>query len=126
MPTFEVSGLEFIVITGNIFKSEWRNPPGTWFCQIIPTGTQLIHLIQEIQNQFIKINAHVLDYDYEANPLEGRITLADKGVHLAPIYMFYDYGVYPAPKTDVYLLQYADLAQPERRASYELVGTLNV
>ena len=26
----------------------------------------------------------------------------------------------------IYLLQYADLAQPERRASCELVGTLNV
>ena len=26
----------------------------------------------------------------------------------------------------IYLLQYADLAQSERRASYELVGTLNV
>ena len=74
---------------------------GTWFRQIIPTGTQIIHLKQEIQNQYIKINAHVLDYDYEANLLEGHITLSDKGVHLlAPIYMIYDYGVYPAPKTD--------------------------
>ena len=55
--------------------------------------------MQEIQNQCIKINAHVLDYDYEANPLERRITLSDKVVHLAPIYMLYDYGVYPDPKT---------------------------
>ena len=52
--------------------------------------------MQEIQNQCIKINAQFLDHDYEANPLEGRITLSDKGVHLVPIY---DYGVYPAPKT---------------------------
>ena len=51
--------------------------------------------MQEIQNQCIKINAHVLDsdYDYEANPLEGRITLSDKVVHLAPIYMIHDDGV---------------------------------
>ena len=31
--------------------------------------------------------------------LEGRITLSDKGVHLAPIYILYDCGVYPVPKT---------------------------
>ena len=101
MTVFDIPGLEIFTTTGkNKFNMEWRNPAGTWFRQIIPTGTQLIHLMQEIQNQFIKINAYVLDYDYESNPLEGNITLSDKGVHLAPIYMLYDYGVYPVPKTD--------------------------
>jgi hypothetical protein len=100
MTTFQVPGLEFVVSTGNIFKLECRNPVGTWFRQIIPTDTQLIHLMQKVQNQCIKINTHVLDYDYESNPLEGLITLSDKGVHLVPIYMIYDYGVYPTPKTD--------------------------
>jgi hypothetical protein len=52
--------------------------------------------IKEFQNQCIKIN-----YNYETNPLEGHITVSDKGVHLAPIYMFcHDHGVYPVPKTD--------------------------
>ena len=56
--------------------------------------------MHEIQNKCIEINAHVADYDYEDDSLEGRITLFDEGVHLAPIYMLSDYGVvYPAPKT---------------------------
>ncbi len=67
--------------------------------RIIPTGTQLIHLMQEIPNEFIEINADVPDYDYEDDSLEGLITLSDKGVHLAPIYILSDYGVYPTPKT---------------------------
>ncbi len=32
--------------------------------------------------------------------MEGSITLSDKGVHLAAIDMFSDYGVYPVPKTE--------------------------
>jgi hypothetical protein len=100
MPAFVISGLEFFAITRMAkFNSQWRNPAGTWFRQIIPTGAQLIHLMQEIQNECIEINAHVPDYDYEDDSLEGRITLSAKGVHLAPIYMLSDYGVYPAPKT---------------------------
>ena len=40
IPTFVIPGLEFFAITGkNNFNSEWRNPTGTWFRQIIPTGT---------------------------------------------------------------------------------------
>ena len=89
MPAFDFPGMEFFATRGkDRYNSEWRNPAGTWFRQIIPTGTQLIHLMQEIQNKCIEINAHVPDYDYEDDSLEGRITLSDKGVHLAPIYMF--------------------------------------
>ena len=85
MPTFAVPGLEFVAITGeDIFISEWRNPAGTWFRQIIPTGTQLIHLMQEIQNQFFTINDQVPDYDYEDNSLEGHITLSEKVSTLLP------------------------------------------
>jgi hypothetical protein len=36
------------------------------------------------------------------------------------------HGYAQAPHLDQHLLQYADLAQPERRTSCELVGTLNV
>ena len=61
--------------------------------------TSLIHLRQEIQNQCIKNNAQVPDYDFEDNSLEGHITLSHKGVHLPPIYMFHDGVVYPVPKT---------------------------
>ena len=57
--------------------------------------------MQEIQNKSIAINTHVPDYEDEDDSLEGRITLCDKGVHLAPIYMISDHGVrltYPVPK----------------------------
>ena len=37
-----------------------------------------------------------------------------------------DGGKDPTGGDSVYLLQYADLAQPEMRALFELVGTLNV
>ena len=97
MTVFDIPGLEIFTTTGkNKFNMEWRNPAGTWFRQIIPTDTQLIHLHQEIQNQCIKINAHVPNYDYEANPLTGLITISDERVHLVPIYIrewsAYDYG----------------------------------
>ena len=60
MPVFDIPGLEFCDTTGkNRFNSECRNPGGPWFRQIIPTGAQLIHLIQEIQNKCIAINVHV-------------------------------------------------------------------
>jgi hypothetical protein len=39
----------------------------------------------------------VPDYDYEDDSLDGRITLSDKGVHLAPIYTLSDKGVHLAP-----------------------------
>ena len=54
---FDIPRLEFFAITGTYkFNSEWRNPPGTWFRQIIPTGSQLIHLLKEIQNKCIDLN----------------------------------------------------------------------
>jgi hypothetical protein len=86
MTVFDIPGLEFFATTGkNKFNMEWRNPAGPWFRQIIPTDTQLIHLMQEIQNKYIAINTHVPEYDYEDDSLEGRIGLFDKGVHLALI-----------------------------------------
>ena len=103
MTTFDIPGLEIFTTTGkNKFNMEWRNPSGTWFRQIIPTDTQLIHLMEEIQNKFIETNTHVPDYDYEDDSLKGWIVLFDKGVHLAPIHMLSNYGVrlpYPSPKT---------------------------
>ena len=86
MPAFDVPGLEFFATTGEYqHECKWRNPTGTCFRQIIPTDTQLIHLMQEIQNKYIAINTHVPEYDYEDDSLEGRIGLFDKGVHLALI-----------------------------------------
>ena len=124
MSSFDIPGLEFFVTTGkNRFNSECRNPAGTWFRQVIPTGAQLIHLMQEIQNKCIAINDHVPDYDYEDDSLKGWIVLFDKGVHLAPIHMLSNYGVrlpYPTPKTvdprsSAIILRRVNLSRPSHK-----------
>jgi hypothetical protein len=70
MPAFDIPGLDFFDTTG-------KAPNSFISCR-------------KLKKKCIEINAHVPDYDYEDDSLEGRITLFDKGVHLAPIYMLSD------------------------------------
>ena len=50
LPAFDIPGLEFFAITGtDKFNSECRNPTGTWFRQVIPTGCQFLNLFDEIK-----------------------------------------------------------------------------
>ena len=37
-----------------------------------------MHLLKEIQNRSIELNHDVLDYDYEDDALDGRITYSPK------------------------------------------------
>ena len=84
MPAFDVPGLEFLATTGEYQgEIEWRTPVGTWFRQIIPTGCRLINLLEGMQNKCIELN-ELLDYDFEDDSLDGRITLSGKGAHVAP------------------------------------------
>ena len=58
----------------------------TWFRQIIPTGLQLIHFLEGIQNKCAELN-EFRNYDFVDDSLDGRITLSTKGVHFAPRYV---------------------------------------
>ena len=82
MLAFHIPGLEFFAITGtDKNNSEWRNPAGTWFRQVIPTGCQLLNLFDEIKKECIEANKDDPNYDYQDDSLDGRITWCPKGVH---------------------------------------------
>ena len=69
MLAFNVPGLERFATTGEYKdETEWRNPGGSWFREIIPTGCQLNEL-----------NKDVVDYDPQDDSFEGRLTLSSKG-----------------------------------------------
>jgi hypothetical protein len=76
--------LDFLLHNKQIDEKEWRNPEGSWFRQIIPTGWQLLNLLKEIQKECNELNKDVLDYDSQDDSIEGRLTLSSKGIHFAP------------------------------------------
>ena len=59
---------------------------GAWFCQIIPTGCQLLNLFDELKKACIETNKDDPNYDYDLqdDSFDGRLTWSPKGVHLAP------------------------------------------
>ena len=86
MLAFHIPGLEFFAITvTDKNNSEWRNPAGTWFRQVIPTGCQLLNLFDEIKKECIEANKDDPNYDYQDDSLDGFITWSPMGVHFAPL-----------------------------------------
>ena len=89
MFVFDIPGLEFFAITRtDKFNSEWQNPEGTWFRQIIPTGCQLLNLFVEIIKEYIESNKDDPNYDYQDDSLDGRITWSPTGCPLCSVRWF--------------------------------------
>ncbi len=60
---------------------------GVWFCQIIPTGCQLLNLFDVLKKKCIELNKDdpAYDYDHHDDSLDGCIRWSPRGVHFAPI-----------------------------------------